>query len=143
MKRSTGATLASMGELVGEWEMRSPQFPDFLGRAKVAWIEEGAYLIVRDDVENGDFPSGTWIVGGDDSTEDCTSLYHDSRGVSRVYQMRFVDGIWKIWRNAPGFNQRFIGKLDTGGKAIAARWETSGDGSRWEKDFDLRYRRVR
>ncbi len=97
--------------------MQSPQFPDFRGRSKVAWIEDGAYLMVRDEVERGEFPSGTWIIGGDDSR------------------------IWKIWREAPGFNQRFIGSFEPGGKAIAARWETSDDGSLWEKDFDLVYRR--
>ncbi len=141
MKRKSTTSPASIASLLGVWTMQSPQFPDFRGRSKVAWIEDGAYLMVRDEVERGEFPSGTWIIGGDDSRDDFTSLYHDSRGVSRVYQMSLVDGIWKIWREAPGFNQRFIGSFEPGGKAIAARWETSDDGSLWEKDFDLVYRR--
>jgi hypothetical protein len=142
MNRATNAALASMAELLGEWTMRSPQFPNFRGRSKVAWMEGGAYLLVRDEVDQGEFPSGTWIVGGDDSAEDCTSLYHDSRGACRVYQMNLIGGVWKVWRNAPGFNQRFVGRLERGGKSIVARWEMSEDASHWNKDFDLFYERI-
>lgn len=27
-------------------------------------------------------------------------LYADTRGVYRVYQMSFQNGVWKVWRNA-------------------------------------------
>jgi len=122
--------------------MDSPQFPDFRGRATFRWIENGAYLFVRDDVDSGEFPSGTWIIGGDDSMQDCMALYHDSRGVRRVYQTSMADGVWRIWRNAPEFNQRFIGQIADGGETINARWERSGDGSDWVTDFDLVYRKI-
>jgi len=134
--------LASMAVLLGEWTMESPQFPEFRGRATIEWIEDGAYLALRDDVVQGDFPSGIWIIGCDDSMQDCTSLYHDSRGVRRVYQTSIVDDVWQIWRDAPEFNQRFIGKVVGAGTTIIAQWEMSRDGSNWAKDFDLVYRRV-
>ena len=147
-KGQTGANatpnslLASMAVLLGAWTMESPQFPEFRGRATFEWIEDGAYLAVRDDVEKGDFPSSTWIIGGDDSRQVCTSLYHDSRGVRRVYETTIVDDIWQIWRNAPEFNQRFIGKIVDAGTTIAAQWEMSQDGSNWAKDFDVVYRKL-
>ena len=141
-KAATSLSLASMAVLLGEWTMESPQFPEFRGRATFEWIEAGAYLAVRDEVEKGEFPSGTWIIGGDDSMQDCTSLYHDSRGVRRVYQTNLVDKSWQIWRNAPEFNQRFIGKLVDAGTTITAQWERSRDGSEWTKDFDLIYRKT-
>ena len=142
MNAKPAAVLASMAALLGEWTMLSPQFPDFRGRSKIEWNGDGGYLMMRDEVDRGEFPSGTWVVGGDDSDEHSIALYHDSRGVSRVYHMTFVDGIWKIWRNAPGFNQRFIGRVDRAGTSIAGQWETSEDASRWEKDFDLVYQKV-
>jgi len=70
------------------------------------------------------------------------ALYHDSRGVRRVYQTSMADGVWRIWRNAPEFNQRFIGRIADGGETINARWERSGDGSDWVTDFDLVYRKI-
>lgn len=139
---TSNSPLASMAVLLGEWTMESPQFPEFRGRATFEWIEDGAYLAVRDDVEKGEFPSSTWIIGGDDSIQDCTSLYHDSRGVRRVYQTNIVDDIWQIWRNAPEFNQRFIGKIVDAGTTITGQWEMSRDGSKWAKDFDLVYRKI-
>ncbi len=143
MSSKSNSPLASMAVAVGEWTMESPQYPEFRGRATIEWIEEGAYLAVRDAVEEGDFPSGTWIIGCDDSTSGCISLYHDSRDVRRVYQMSIVRGVWKIWRNAPAFNQRFTGKLADDHKTIVGRWEVSSDGSNWQKDFDLIYRKIR
>ena len=70
-------------------------------------------------------------------------LYFDSRGVSRVYQMSLSDGVWKMWREAPGFSQRFMGTWSSDGRTIRGRWEESGDGSHWEHDFDLTYTKVR
>jgi len=95
-KTRTNPTLSAFADLVGKWTMESPQYPGFRGRSDIAWIENGDYLLVRDEVDAGEFPAGTWIVSGDDSSEECTSLYHDSRGVSRVYQMSLVGGVWKI-----------------------------------------------
>jgi hypothetical protein len=40
------------------------------------------------------------------------------------------------------FSQRFSGRLEDGGDTIRGRWDTSRDGSRWEHDFNLMYRRV-
>jgi hypothetical protein len=37
----------------------------------------------------------------------------------------------------------FTGELSADGGTISGRWETSADGSTWEHDFDLTYRKVR
>jgi hypothetical protein len=142
MKVEGDQSLASLAALIGDWTMESPQFPELSGRAKIEWIEDGAYIAVRDEVDRGDVPSGMWIVGADDSTRELTSLYHDSRGVRRVYQMSLADGVWKIWRNAPQFNQRFTGKLARDGHTITGQWEMSTDGTDWKLDFELVYRKV-
>ncbi|TMK78683.1 MAG: hypothetical protein E6G45_05835 [Actinobacteria bacterium] len=69
-------------------------------------------------------------------------LYADARGVSRVYEMSLSDGVWEIWRDAPGFCQRFTGTFSDDGRAIAGYWDRSRDGSSWERDFDLTYTKV-
>jgi hypothetical protein len=40
------------------------------------------------------------------------------------------------------FSQRFTGTFDDDGRRIRGRWEICRDGSTWEHDFDLVYRRV-
>jgi hypothetical protein len=58
-------------------------------------------------------------------------FHYDSRGVSRVYQMTFDQRLWRMWRDAPGFHQRFSGTLADDGGSIRAAWEKSPDGSTW------------
>jgi len=87
-------------------------------------------------------PSATLIIGRDESSEAYTVLHCDSRGVSRVYQMSFAGSVWKMWRRAPGFWQRFSGTLADDGSSIRAAWKKSADGAGWEHDFDLIYRKV-
>jgi hypothetical protein len=88
-------------------------------------------------------PDAIWLIGRDESTPNYSVLYYDNRKVSRVYEMSFSDGAWKMWRNSPGFSQRFEGKFSKDGNTITARWEKSSDGSTWEHDFDVVYTRAR
>ena len=133
--------LKQLEVLIGDREVEVPQFPGQRGRATFEWLEDGAYLCIRTEAPDP-APSATLIIGRDESSEVYTVLHYDSRGVSRVYQMSFGEGVWKIWRQAPGFWQRFSGTLSDDGLSIRAMWEKSPDGSSWEHDFDLTYRKV-
>jgi hypothetical protein len=133
--------LRQLEVLIGEWEVEVPQFPGPRGRATFEWLEDGAYLRCHSDAPDP-APSATLIISRDESSEVYTVLHFDSRGVSRVYQMSFGEDVWKIWRQAPGFCQRFSGTLSDDGASIRAAWEKSPGGSRWEHDFDLIYRKV-
>jgi hypothetical protein len=134
-------TLTQLEALIGEWDVKVPQFPGQRGRANFEWLEGGAHLRFYAEAPDP-APTATWIIGRDDSSETYTALYYDSRGVSRVYQMSFSDGVWKLWREAPGFWQRFSGKLSDDGRSIRGAWEQSPDGSSWKHDFDLIYTRA-
>jgi hypothetical protein len=48
--------------------------------------------------------------------------------------------LWKQWRQAPGFFQRFTGAISADGNTISASWEKSSDGSTWQHDFNLTYK---
>ena len=47
-----------------------------------------------------------------------------------------------MWRDAPGFSQRFTGRVSDDGGTINGAWESSTDGVSWTHDFDLMYTRV-
>ena len=133
--------LAGLDALVGTWRIEVPQFPGPSGTETVEWLEAGAYLRIHAEVP-APAPTATMIVGRDDSGDECTVLYYDSRGVSRIYRMTFAGGVWRMWREAPGFWQRFTGTLAEDGATITAAWEKSPDGAAWEHDFDMLYTRI-
>ena len=136
--------LKQLEALIGEWEVEVPQFTGQRGRATFEWLEDGAFLRFHTDAPDP-APAATLIISRDESSETYTVLHYDSRGVSRMYQMSFDGGggVWKVWRQAPGFWQRFSGTLSDDGESIRAAWENPPDGSGWEHDFDLIYRKVR
>ena len=142
--------LDQLAPFIGEWniEITSMSFHEdpsavVRGHSSFDWLEGGAFLIQHSEIANPDFPRSTAVVGPDDAAEIYRMLYYDSRGVSRIYRMTFNSGIWTIWREFPGFSQRFHGTFSEDGRIITAYWEKSGDGSNWERDFDLTYTKVR
>ena len=140
------AALRPLSVLVGTWNTigTHPLVPGttFHGRTSFAWIEGGAFLIMHSQIDEPEIPSGIAIFGSDDATGECSMLYFDERGVSRRYEVTLRDNVWKWWRNAPGFSQRFAGSIATDGRTIVGRGELSRDGARWEPDLELTYTRV-
>ena len=145
----TNPALEGLGVFVGEWntEVTSMSFhPDpsavVRGLTSFQWLEGGAFLVQRSEAPNSEFPRSTAVIGPDDAAEAYGMLYFDSRGVSRIYKMTFSGSIWTLWREFPGFSQRFHGTLSEDKNRITAYWERSSDGSNWERDFDITYTRV-
>jgi hypothetical protein len=132
--------------LVGAWNTvgTHPLVPGttFHGRTTFDWLEGGAFLIMRSQIDEPGIPSGIAIFGTDDTTGACAMLYFDERGVSRRYEARLRDGVWEWWRDAPGFSQRFTGTIAPDGRTIAGRGEMSRDGAGWEPDLQLTYTRA-
>jgi len=142
--------LDALAPLLGEWdiEITSMSFQEdpsasVRGHSSLAWLEGGAFLIQHSEIPNSAFPTSTAVIGADDEAGAYRMLYYDSRGVSRIYRMTFSGGIWTLWRDFPGFSQRFHGTFSEDGRVISAYWEKSGDGTNWERDFNLTYTRVR
>ncbi|HEY1323318.1 MAG TPA: hypothetical protein VGF32_23875 [Streptosporangiaceae bacterium] len=133
--------LQQLEAFIGEWRVEVPQFPGQYGRATFEWLEGGAYLRFHADAPEP-APSATLIISRDETSDSYTVFHYDSRGVSRVYRMSYGERVWRIWRDAPGFWQRFAGTFSEDGSSITAAWEKSPDGSSWEHDFDLIYTRI-
>lgn len=139
--------LERLDALVGKWTMEAapPGGAPWPGEAWVSfeWLEGQRFLIQRWTVDMTEAPDGIAIIGAGDDPDSFRQHYFDSRGVHRIYEMTLSDGVWKLWRDAPEpFPQRYIGTFSDDGKIVAGRWEKAEDGSDWDTDFDLTYRRV-
>jgi hypothetical protein len=136
--------------LVGPWRttMRNAWFlePADLevpGSATGEWLGD-AFVVFRWTME-GEVGSATsemvLVLGRSDTRDAYTALYHDERGVYRVFAMTFDDSQWILSREDPDMFQRFI--ADLGPHRVEGRWEASEDhGSTWRKDLDLIFERA-
>lgn len=131
--------------LVGEWNVvgTHPELPSAAhGHSAFEWLMEGALLLWHFDWESGSgIPSALGVIGHDDSVETCSMLYADERGVARIYQISLEGGVWKMWRESPGFSQRMTGTVSSDGTTISWHGELSRDGSHWEPDLSVTYTR--
>lgn len=146
-----------LDHLVGAWivEATHPALPGVVvdGTADIEWLEGERFLIYRSRLDHPDFPDAIAVIGSmdHDRVDDAdtgpatdsrlTMHYFDSRGVFRVYQASVDDEAWRLWRNAPGFSQRFVGSFTEGGNVIAGRWQFCEDDIRWKDDLLITYRR--
>jgi len=146
------SALSALDLLVGEWSM-SPRFehlPAADGDARVVfeWLPGGTFLVERWSIPIPEAPDGIAVIGLDPADEDrYLQHYFDSRGVARVYKMALSDKVWTLWRDEPDFSpldfrQRYTGTVSDDGRTITGSWEMCRDGSPWEHDFELSYRKL-
>ena len=152
-------TLEPLDRLVGTWatEATHPAMPGVVvhGTAIIEWLEGERFLIHRARTDHPDFPDALSITGHieHDRVDGATGAvpaaatprlrmhYFDSRGVFRDYEASMADASWRIWRDAPGFSQRFTGTLSDGGDTIVGRWQLCRDDVHWADDLQITYRR--
>jgi hypothetical protein len=159
---TTEPAVLQLNRLVGTWttEATHPASPGLVvhGTAEVTWLEGERFLIHRARTDHPQFPDSISIIGimDRDRVEDAPANgsklanearlcmhYFDSRGVFRIYDMTIDDGVWRLWRNAPGFSQRFTGTFDHAGDTVDGRWELCRDDVNWANDLEIIYRRRR
>jgi hypothetical protein len=144
--------LKRLNPWIGMWnlELAVPSGPPATLRGSWStfeWMDGGMFMIwcwgpTRVDFPGGLFPSGHSIIGYDDSEERYFMHYFDSRGVYRVFDLTVADRVWEISRSSPSFSQRFKGRLGDDGNTFTGAWERSGDGTRWDHDFDMIFTRA-
>ena len=109
------------------------------GRTTFEWLEGGGYLIQRAVMDDPVFPRGVMVIGPDAAGERVVQHYFDSRGVARIYDVSFADGVLRLWRDGADFAQRYSGRLSADAMTIDGAWEICEDGETWRHDFVLTY----
>jgi hypothetical protein len=144
--------LARLRPFLGDWRIEAPAFPPLppeqvdTARMSFECMLGGAFLLQRSSVPVPGSPDGLSVIGPD-AGDAYTQHYFDSRGIARVYAMRFDGGDWTLERHTPDFSplsshQRWLASFSADGDTIRGRWETSPDGRDWELDFELAYHRL-
>jgi hypothetical protein len=79
------------------------------------------------------------VIGAPEDGDGLVMEYFDSRGVRRTYAITLDDGVLRVWRDAPGFDQRLSATLSHDGfEGIYQLARTPGD---WQDDLRVTYRR--
>jgi hypothetical protein len=139
--------LEHLNAWVGEWETEAthPMLPDTVvpGRITVEWLEGEKFLLHRARNDHPDFPDSISVIGAtEEGADSLTMHYFDSRGVFRVYRCSVEDDELKIWRDQPGFRQRFSGHFSDDGNTFGGTFELNEDEAGWNDDLQMTYRRA-
>jgi hypothetical protein len=137
--------LGKYHKLLGTWKLSGSHrlMPGVVlsGTCVISWLQEGGLLIVKTVMDQKEIPEMIGVIGHDDQNKESvdTMLYFDKRGVSRIFDMSMENKVWKYWRNAPKFSQRFTGTFKDDGNTIFGLSELCEDGVNWQDDLKLTY----
>jgi hypothetical protein len=130
--------------LIGTWDTEAthPMVDAVVpGSITFEWLEGGRFLIQRSRNDHELFPDAIGIIGAPEDGDGLVMEYFDSRGVRRTYGISLEDGVLRMWRDAPGFDQRFSATLGQDSfEGVHQLAETPGD---WQDDLKVTYRRRR
>jgi hypothetical protein len=128
--------------LIGTWatEATHPLFDAVVpGSITFEWLEGGHFLVQRSHNDRELFPDAISIIGAPEVGDGLVMEYFDSRGVRRTYGVSLADGVLRIWRDHPGFAQRFSAAL--GHDTFEGRWQLARTAGDWQDDLNVIYRR--
>jgi len=110
--------------LIGTWatEAIHPMLDAVVpGSVTFEWIEGGHFLVQRSHNEHELFPDAICVIGAPEAGDGLVMEYFDSRGVRRTYGVSLDDELLRMWRDHPGFDQRFSATL--GPDAFEGQWK--------------------
>ena len=128
--------------LIGTWatEATHPQFEGVVpGSVTFEWLEGGHFLVQRSHNEHELFPDAICVIGAPEAGDGLVMEYFDSRGVRRTYGVSLDDGVLRMWRDAPGFDQRF--SATPGRDSFEGLWQLARTPGDWQDDLKVIYRR--
>ena len=98
------------------------------GSITFEWLEGGHFLVQRSHNDHELFPDAISVIGAPEAGEGLVMEYFDSRGVRRTYGVSLDDGVLRIWRDAPGFDQRYSATL--GRDSFEGLWQLARNAGR-------------
>ena len=131
--------------LDGTWatEATHPALPGTVvtGRATVEWLDDQRFLIQRSHYDHEEIPDAiavTELIDGKPPMH-----YFDPRGMHRVFAVDITADTWRLWNYLRGFSQQLTGTFSDDDNAINGHAQLStDDGSTWEHDLAITYRRI-
>ena len=128
--------------LIGTWDTEAKHRlvdETVTGSVTFEWLEGGRFIVQRSRTSHDSFPDGISVIGPPEDGDGLVMEYFDSRGVRRTYRVSFDDGVWRTWRDQPGFEQRSSATPRSDSfEAVFELAETPGD---WQEDMRVTYRR--
>jgi hypothetical protein len=137
------AELKPFEALAGTWrtEATHQALPGAIrGESTFEWLEGKRFLIWRSRYDHPEVPDAIAIMGMIDGK--LSMQYFDTRGVHRVLAVSLSEGSWRFSRDGSDFSQRFTGTFSDDGDTITGLSEISEDGSTWDDDLVITYRRA-
>ena len=128
--------------LVGTWETEAQHrlVEEIVrGSTTFEWLEGGHFLVQRSHVEHELFPDAICIIGAPETGDGLVMETFDSRGIRRTYGTSLENGVWRIWRDHPGFEQRFSATI--GPDRFEGVFELAENPGDWQEDMRVSYRR--
>ncbi|MGH2743712.1 MAG: hypothetical protein ACRDN8_14805 [Thermoleophilaceae bacterium] len=129
-------------QLIGTWgtEATHPMVDEVVsGSVAYEWLEGGHFLIQRSRMDHERFPDSISVVGAPESGDGLVMESFDSRGVRRTYGVALDDGVLRLWRDHPGFDQRFSAPLAS--DRFDGLWQLAREPGDWHDDLAVAYRR--
>ena len=136
--------LEGFDALIGTWDTEATHpIVDAVvpGAVTYEWLEGGRFVVQRTHNEHELFPDAIGIIGAPEEGEGLVMEYFDSRGVRRTYRIANEDGLLRMWRDAPGFDQRYVATL--GEASFEGVWQVAETPGDWRDDLKVTYRRRR
>lgn len=108
------------------------------GSAVGMWLDDA---FVRFHAEADGVPVWDFVFGRNDARDQFVALYHDDRGVLRVFDVTLDGETWTMSRTDPDMHQRLLGRVD-GGRIVGQADASDDAGATWRKDLDMIFERV-
>jgi hypothetical protein len=136
------SALEGFQALAGTWDTEAthPLFEGVVtGSVTYEWLEGGHFLVQRSHNDHELFPDAICVIGAPETGDGLLMEYFDSRGVRRTYGISLDDGVLRIWRDQPGFDQRAVATLAPDCFEIV--YQLARTPGEWKDDLRATYRR--
>lgn len=132
--------------LIGDWRTTGthPALPGqtLNGRTSFSWHEGGAFLLMRSEVEDPQFPDGLAIIGSSDAANRYSMIYFDERGTSRIFEVSAGDQKISWRRDDPDFSQSLTIAVGRDPDTLISKGRMSKPGETWADDLSQEFHRI-
>ena len=130
--------------LIGTWDSEAKhRLVDEVvtGWTTYEWLVGGKFIVQHSHADHDLFPDGLTVIGPPEEGDGLVAEYFDSCGVRRTYAIALEDGVLRMWRDQPGFDQRLTARIAP--DSFEGVFELAEQPGEWKEDLKVTYRRRR